>query len=102
MGRGAHLTSKLLSHIQKLGEGFLNELEAVDPMPKEDGRALWAWYKRANRASLKRRGYIRMDIQMSPLLYKKLKPYLQEYCLHQYDPRGSELVRFLEDLEITK
>lgn len=105
MGRGKHNSTSLKRIVDEWVASntstWLAEQEATDPRPIDGGPELWAWYKRQNRASLKRMGYIRMDVLMSPGLYKKLRPYLMEYRCHQYEPRGSELVRFLEDLEIT-
>lgn len=56
-----------------------------------------AQYQREYRASLKRQGYKRLDVQISPRLWAKLRPWLGP---HAYTHPGSSLVEFLESLEL--
>ena len=56
-----------------------------------------AQYQRERRAMLKRRGYKRLDIEISPQLWAKLKPHLSSDA--ECYP-GAALVEFLENLEI--
>jgi len=55
--------------------------------------------QREHRASMRRLGWRRLDISISPLLWKRLEPHLREYGSNTYP--GAALVSLLENLEIS-
>lgn len=93
----------LMRQLEEFARLEREKLELVDPFPKEEGRERWAWYKRQERRYYAKTGYVTFTVLASPSLYKKLEGWLQEYvpngCNHP--PRGAELTKFLEDLELT-
>jgi len=57
--------------------------------------------QRERRHRLKKMGYLRLDIEISPQLWAKLEPHLRAYGSYQGTHPGVALVTLLEHLEIS-